>query len=54
VLFVPKEREMASREPNFYAKQMGERGRRRILAEWNYEAQFERVLSRMRADSPAS
>ena len=31
------------------ARQMGERGRQRILSEWNYERQFEPVLRRMTA-----
>jgi glycosyltransferase involved in cell wall biosynthesis len=33
---------------------MGERGRQRVLAEWNYEAQFAPVLSRLgtRAGAP--
>jgi len=30
---------------------MGERGRQRILSEWNYERQFEPVLERMQAAS---
>jgi hypothetical protein len=32
----------------FYAKQVGERGRQRILTEWNYEAQFSRGCARTR------
>ena len=33
------------------ARRMGERGRQRILSEWNYERQFEPVLERMQAAS---